>query len=57
MEALDRQTGIDTVKRLLDLGDIKLADVQREVWKYGVEKMQDLSHDAFRECVATLTKS
>ena len=56
-EALDRQAGIDTVKRLLDVGDIKLVDVQKEVRKYGVEKMQELSHDDFVACIDTLKKA
>ena len=57
VEALNREACIATVKRLVDAGDLKLADVQREVWKYGVEKMHELSHDDFVACIDTLTKA
>jgi hypothetical protein len=46
---------VDAVKRLLDIGDLQLSEVQSEVRKYGVEKMQDLPLDSFVKCVATLT--
>ena len=52
----DRQTGVDAVKRLIDKGTLQLSEVQAEVRKYGVEKMQELSHDDFRKCVTALTK-
>ena len=54
---VDRQAGVDAVKRLLDNGILQLSDIQTAVKRYGVEKMQDLPNDAFIECVATLTKS
>ena len=57
VEEANRQACIATVKRLIDMGDLKLADVQREVWKYGVEKMHELSHDDFMACIETLTKA
>ena len=56
VQAFDRQAGVDAVKRLLAKGELQLADVQAEVRKYGAAKMQELSHDDFRKCVATLTK-
>ena len=52
----DRQTGVDAVKRLINKGTLQLSEVQAEVRKYGVEKMQELSLNDFRKCVATLTK-
>jgi len=54
--ALDRQAGMDKIKQLLEVGNLQLADVQSEVRKYGAAKMQELSSDDFRKCVATLTK-
>ena len=51
-----RQAGITAVKHLLDTGALNLSDVKNEVRKYGAEKMQDLSPDAFVRCVATLTQ-
>ena len=57
VEESNREACIATVKRLIDMGDLQLADVQREVWKYGVEKMHELSHDDFIACIETLTKA
>jgi hypothetical protein len=57
VEESNREACIATVKRLVDMGDLKLADVQREVWKYGVEKMHELSNDDFMACIDTLTKA
>jgi len=51
-----RQAGIDAIKRLLDAGKLQLSDVQNEVRKYGVDKMHELSGDAFVRCVSTLTQ-
>jgi hypothetical protein len=51
-----RQAGIDSVKRLLETGSLKLSDVKHEVRRYGAEKIQDLSPDAFVRCVAALTQ-
>ena len=56
VQTFDRQEGVNAVKRLLELGDLQLSDVQAEVRKYGVTKMQELSNDDFRKCVATLTQ-
>ena len=55
-DPFDRKSGMDTVKRMIDTGVLQLSDVQNEVRKYGVAKMQDLPLDAFVRCVATLTK-
>ena len=52
---IDREAGIDAVKRLLDTGALQLTEVQNEVRKHGYQKMQDMSPEAFRACVATLT--
>ena len=57
VEESKRQACIDNVKRLLDLGDLQLSEVQSEVRKYGVEKMHELSHDDFMACIDTLTKA
>jgi hypothetical protein len=54
-DPFDRKAGVNAVKRLLDIGDLQLSDVQSEVRKYGVEKMQDLPLDSFVKCVTTLT--
>ena len=51
-----RQAGVDAVKHLLDIGELKLSEVQSEVRKYGVTKMQELPPEAFVRCVATLTQ-
>ena len=51
-----RQAGVDAVRHLLDTGTLQLSEVQSEVRKYGVEKMQELPPDAFIRCVAALTK-
>jgi hypothetical protein len=56
VQTFDRQSGVDAVKRLIERGNLQLSDVQAEVRKYGCEKMQELSHDDFKRCVATLTK-
>jgi len=55
-QAFDRQSGVDAIKRLLERGVLQLSDVQAEVRKYGAAKMQELSLDDFRKCVATLTQ-
>jgi len=55
VETLDRQAGMDTIKRLLDDGVLDLLEIQNEVRKHGFTKMQDLPPDAFRACIATLT--
>jgi hypothetical protein len=51
-----RQAGVAAVKELIDKGALKLSDVQNEVRKYGVTKMQELPPDAFVRCVAALTQ-
>jgi integrase len=51
-----REAGVAAVKRLIEQGDLQLSEVKREVRRYGAEKMQDLSPDAFVRCVAALTK-
>ena len=51
-----RQAGIDAVKHLLDTGALELDDVRAEVRKYGADRMQDLSPDAFVRCVTSLTQ-
>jgi hypothetical protein len=51
-----RQAGMQAVKHLLDTGVLNLADVKREVRRWGADKMQDLPADAFVKCVATLTQ-
>ena len=50
-----RRAGIDAVRHLLDTGVLNLSEVQSEVRKYGVTKMQELPPDAFVRCVASLT--
>jgi hypothetical protein len=55
-ETFDRQAGLDTIKRLLDDGVLELLEIQNEVRKHGFNRMQDLPPDAFRACLATLTK-
>ena len=50
-----RQAGVQAVKDLLDSGVLELSEVQKEVRKYGVTKMQELPPDAFVRCVANLT--
>ena len=51
-----RQAGVEAVKHLLDTGALQLSDIQSEVRKYGVNKMQELPPDAFVRCVASLTQ-
>ena len=56
VQAANRQAGVDAVKRLLDTGVLQLADVKAEVRRYGADKIQDLTPDAFVKCVAALTQ-
>jgi len=51
-----RKAGVEAVKHLIDTGALKLSDVKAEVRRYGADKMQDLSPDAFVRCVAALTQ-
>jgi len=57
VEESNRQACIDSVKRMIDTGALQLSQVQSEVRKYGVTRMQDLPQDAFVACMETLMKS
>ena len=54
---LDRTQAVNRISQLVNSGKLALEEVQATVRKYGVAKMNELSDDAFAECVATLTKS
>ena len=54
---LDRTEAVNRISLLVNSGKLALEEVQATVRKYGAAKMNELSDDAFAECVATLTKS
>ena len=53
---LDRSAEVNRISLLVNSGRLSLEEVQATVRKYGTAKMNDLSDDAFTECVAVLTK-
>jgi len=53
---LDRSAEVNRISLLVNSGRLSLEEVQATVRKYGAAKMNDLSDDAFTECVAVLTK-
>ena len=54
---LDRTQAVNRISQLVNSGKLALEEVQATVRKYGASKMNELSDDAFAECIATLTKS
>jgi len=56
-KAIDRTEAVNRISLLVNSGKLALEEVQATVRKYGAAKMNELSDDAFAECVATLTRS
>jgi len=54
---LDRTEAVNGISLLINSGKLSLEEVQAAVRKYGASKMNELTDEAFVECVATLTKS
>ena len=55
--ALNRTEAVNRISLLVNSGRLSLEEVQATVRKYGAAKMNELSDDAFAECIATLTRS